>query len=292
MHPSEPFFEALFNASPNPYLVLDRKLNIAAANSAYLASTKRTLDDIVGRWAWDAFPTDPVTLEQAVASFERVIRTGEEDTMALLRFDIPRPEEHGGGFETRYWSITHTPVFGSGGEVEYVLQHPIDVTELERLRESSTVAAGDPLALVPAQSGIFARAQHVYETNLTLQADVTRLETLFQQAPSFMAVLRGPEHIYELVNDAISELMGKRDYVGMRVRDVVPEIEQQGYIALLDQVYRSGEPVVAYGSPVKFRRGRDGELSERFLNFIYQPIFDARGQVEGIFVEGSDVTEQ
>jgi PAS domain-containing protein len=86
-----------FAASPNPYLVLDRDLNIVDANQAYLASTKRELADIVGRWAWDAFPTNAETLRQSVASFERVICTRQPDTMALLRFDIPRPEAEGGG---------------------------------------------------------------------------------------------------------------------------------------------------------------------------------------------------
>jgi PAS domain-containing protein len=92
----------LFDASPNPYLVLDRQLNIVTANQAYLASTQRTLADIVGRWAWDAFPTDPETERQSIASFDRVIRSKQPDTMALLRFDIPLPVAEGGGFETRY----------------------------------------------------------------------------------------------------------------------------------------------------------------------------------------------
>jgi signal transduction histidine kinase/ActR/RegA family two-component response regulator len=132
----------------------------------------------------------------------------------------------------------------------------------------------------------------VYEANLTLLADVDRLQSLFQRAPSFMAVLRGPDHIYELVNAAVVELMGARDYIGRPLREVVPELAEQGYVALLDQVYRTGQPVVAYGRPADFRRGPQGELAQRFLNFIYQPIMDANGQVEGIFVEGNDVTEQ
>ena len=88
----------LFDASPNPYLVLDRALNIVGANRAYLEATKRDLRDIVGRWAWDAFPTDPETLRQSVESFERVLRTRGPDTLALLRFDIAKPEADGGGF--------------------------------------------------------------------------------------------------------------------------------------------------------------------------------------------------
>ena len=126
----------LFDASPNPYLVLDRDLHIVGANKAYLKATKRELGDIVGRWAWDAFPTDPDTLREAIASFQSVIRHREPDTLALLRFDIPRPESEGGGFETRYWSIVASPVLDGAGEVSVMLQHPIDVTELQRLRDA------------------------------------------------------------------------------------------------------------------------------------------------------------
>jgi PAS domain S-box-containing protein len=171
----------LFDASPNPYLVLDRSLNIVSANKAYLASTKRTLDDIVGRWAWDAFPTDAETLRQSVESFERVIRTGQPDTMALLRFDVPRPASDGGGFEKRYWSITHTPVFNDTGDVELVLQHPIDVTELERLRDLAHAGKDETvLNLVPAHTGIFERAQTVSETNLALQVERDRRRRLLE----------------------------------------------------------------------------------------------------------------
>lgn len=287
----DPFFQALFDASPNPYLVLDRELNIASANRAYLESTKRTLDDIVGRWAWDAFPTDAQTLEQAVASFERVIRTRKVDTMALLRFDIPRADADGGGFEERYWSISHSPVMGANGEVEFVLQHPIDVTELERLREVTRHAVDAPLDLVPSHSGIFKRAQEVYEANLGLMADVDRLQSLFQQAPSFMAVLRGSEHVFELANAAMVELSGPRDYVGRRVRDALPELVQQGFVDMLDEAYRSGRPAVIYGKAARFEHA-PGMFSDRVLNFIYQPILNGHGIVEGIFIEGNDVTEQ
>ncbi len=148
-------YTGLFDASPNPYLVLDRSLTIVGANQAYLAATKRKLADILGRWAWDAFPTDPEALRQSIASFERVLRTGQPDTVAVLRFDIPRPEAEGGGFEERYWSITHTPVLDADGEVSLVLQHPIDVTELQRLRDAARYAGQERrVQLAPAQSGM------------------------------------------------------------------------------------------------------------------------------------------
>jgi signal transduction histidine kinase/CheY-like chemotaxis protein len=132
-----------FNASPHPCLVLDRDLNIAAANAAYLASVNRECSDIVGRWAWDAFSIDEETLRRAIDSFELVKRTRKPDTMALLRFDVPTAGGQGESFEKRYWSITHTPVLDDAGEVEFVLQHPIDVTALEILRQTVEVSGGD-----------------------------------------------------------------------------------------------------------------------------------------------------
>jgi PAS domain S-box-containing protein len=284
-------FHALFDASPNFYLVLDRELHIVTANKAYLASTRRTLDEIVGRWAWDAFPTDPETLRQSIASFERVIRTGEPDTMALLRFDIPRPEADGGGFETRYWTITHSPVFGAGGEVEMVLQNPIDVTEIERLRQQAGEADGRQPAMLAEQTGLIDRARHVYEANLHLRADVERLKTLFLKAPSFMAVLRGPGHVFEFVNDAMVELLGPRAYIGRTVREALAELEDQRLFEMLDAVYASGKEYLAYDIPVRIRRGAGGELERRYINVIYQPIME-EGLIAGIFVEGTDITEQ
>jgi two-component sensor histidine kinase len=283
----------LFDASPNPYLVLDRDLHIVGANKAYLKATKRELGDIVGRWAWDAFPTDPDTLREAIASFQRVIRDREPDTLALLRFDIPRPESEGGGFETRYWSIVASPVLDGAGEVSVMLQHPIDVTELQRLRDAvQDTENRRPAEPAPAQSGIFERAQAVHETNRWLHAESGRLRRLFQQAPGFMCVLRGPDHRFELVNDAYLQLVGHRDIVGKPLLDALPELVGQGFVELLDKVYRTGEAFVGRGLRFMVQRTPDAPLEESFTDFVYQPITDEDGRVSGIFVEGSDVTDR
>jgi PAS domain S-box-containing protein len=281
-------YQALFDASPNPYLVLDRSLNIAGANKAYLQSTQRELSDIVGRWAWDAFPTDPETLAQAIASFERVIATRETDVMPLLRFDVARPEAQGGGLEKRYWSISHIPVLDEQGDVEVVLQHPIDVTELERLKE----AVPDPNALVlrPEQTGIFERAQAVYENNLVLKAGSDRLHALFLEAPSFMAVLRGPAHQFELANQAFERLVGARALVGRTIREAFDVQEGALFFDLLDRVYATGESFVGQGMEFHLRDA-SGTPRRCLLDFVYQPMRDASGQVIGIFVEGNNVTE-
>ena len=286
-------FQGLFEASPNPYLVLDRRLHIAGANRAYLAGVKRELSDIVGRWAWDAFPADAETVRQAIGSFERVIRTKQPDTMALLRFDVPRPEAEGGGFVERYWSITHVPVLDAAGDVSLVLQHPIDVTELQHLR-GALEQAGDAAApnLVPAHSGIFSRAQSVSESNLALQAERDRLAEMFAQAPGFMAVLQGREHRIELANPSYLRLVGHRPVVGRTVAEALPDAVEQGYLDLLDRVFNSGEAYTANGAAYAVQAAPGGPVAERFVDFVFQPIQDGDGRVTGIFVEGSDVTDR
>ena len=293
MERSELDYRSLFDASPNPYVVLDRALNIVGANRAYLEATKRELDDIVGRWAWDAFPTDPQTLRVSVESFERVIRERRPDTIALLRFDIPRPPAEGGGFEPRYWSLVHTPVFDQAGEVRYVVQQPIDVTELQRLRsEAQALADTRASALAASHSGIFERAQVVQEANWSLLAELDRLRGLFEQAPGFMVLLQGPEHVFARVNAAYHELVGKRELLGKPLRQALPELADQPFPALLDEVRRTGRPYVGRGMRTLLQRTPGVPPEERYVDFVYQPLTDADGRIWGIFAQGHDVTEQ
>ncbi|WKB55465.1 PAS domain-containing protein [Eleftheria terrae] len=117
-----------------------------------------------------------------------------------------------------------------------------------------------------------------------------RQRRLFQQAPGFIAILHGPQHIFEFVNDAYTRLVGHRDLIGRSVRDAFPDVAGQGFFELLDQVYATGRRYIAAQVPVRFR-GADAVPDEHYLDFIYEPILDETGRVEGIFVEGHDVTE-
>lgn len=123
-----------------------------------------------------------------------------------------------------------------------------------------------------------------------IESERRRLADIFQYAPSFMAVLRGPQHIFERVNDRYRELIGGRQVIGLPVREALPEIEGQGYFELLDHVFQTGTPQsrddarVIMGDP-PFTR-------ERILQFVYQPMLDADGTVSGVIVQGLDMTEQ
>ncbi len=283
-------FHALFDASPNPYMALDRELRFVTANQAYLRLTGRTLAELAGRHLFDAFPNDPADANNHSAamlrdSLNRVLATGETDVLALIPYRI----DAGDGLTAdRYWSATHTPVLDAHGAVAFILQHTVDVTALH---EQTRRAAAEPAAW-QTQAGVLTRARLVQEANSALDAERRHLRSLFEQAPGFMVFLGGPEHVFELANHAYYALVGHRDILGKPVLDALPEVRSQGFANLLDQVYSSGEPYVGRGVRVLLQRAEVGPPDETFVDFVYQPIRDAAGAVNGIFVQGNDITAQ
>ena len=125
-----------------------------------------------------------------------------------------------------------------------------------------------------------------------LAAERDQLKQLFEQGPTFMALLRGEEHLIELANPAYMNLIGHRQVVGKSVAEALPEAVEQGYIELLDRVRRTGEPYVASGAKYVVRSADGSGVIERFVDFVYQPIVGGDGQVASIFVVGADVTDR
>ena len=125
---------------------------------------------------------------------------------------------------------------------------------------------------------------------LEIEAERARLSEVFQHAPSFMCVLLGPDHVFERANDRFYDVLGRSDIIGMPVRAAVPELEGQGFFDILDLVYQTGEPFVRTDMRITLRRV--GQLEERIVDFVYQPMRDASGAVSGILCQGIDLTER
>jgi len=117
-----------------------------------------------------------------------------------------------------------------------------------------------------------------------------RLRSVFAQAPAFLAVLRGKEHVFEFANDAYMNLVGNRDIIGKTVAQALPELRGQGFIDLLDKVYESGEPHVGRETEVTLQRSPNEPPQQVYLDFVYQPIVEGDGQRAGIVAHGSNVT--
>ncbi|MGZ6020215.1 MAG: PAS domain-containing protein [Phenylobacterium sp.] len=282
-----PDFAQLFRAMPGQYMILDRDLCYVEANPAYCASTQRAREEILGRYVFEAFPPTGEGGRLIEESLRRVLVSGVAETLPLAAYPIPAP---GGGFMMKYWSCVHLPLFDAAGEVAYVAQNAVDVTELQQLK---TIAYGpDPDAPAQGEMDLFKRAQEITAVNDALAAETRGLRDLFMQTPSFMAVLMGHELRYAQANNAYLQLIGHRQVVGRTLEEALPEVIEQGFPELLRRVMADNTAHIDHAASVLLQRTPGSPLDERFLDFIFQPIAGPDGEAVGVFVEGSDVTDR
>ncbi len=134
---------------------------------------------------------------------------------------------------------------------------------------------------------------HEQKVAQTVLSDARRsLEMMIQTSPSFMCVLKGPEYVFEQVNEQYLQLIGHRDVVGKTVLEALPEVRSQEFIGMLDQVRITGEPYIGNEVPLMVQRVAGGPLHQRYVDFVYQPLQVVNGRVDSIFVHGVDVTEK
>jgi PAS domain-containing protein len=188
--------------------------------------------------------------------FQAVLEGGQ----GLALYEEMLPMVRGGQPRETWWNYSFTPIRGADHGIGGIFNQGNEITEI-----------------------IVARRQR--------EAELTRWRELFAQAPVPVAWLRGPQHVFEFANKAYQRLVGGRDVNGQAVRQALPEVVGQGYLELLDGVYRSGEAYLGAGATVQLQ-GDSGALEERTVDFIYQPMRNGRGEVDGILVLATDVTER
>ena len=202
------------------------------------------------------------------------------------------------------------------GEAGHEVTHPEDRLAMTRAWERS-VATGEPYDLecrVLTASGeycwhrsrAFARrgtdgkvvkwygmtedihARRQAEEGVKVERE--RLLSILQQAPAIFALLTGPEHIITMTNPGYMQLINHRDVLGKRVCEALPDAAAQGYVGILDEVYR-GTPYVGNGARYDVSTG-NGDFVERYIDFVYQPLREADGAISGIILFGVDVTDR
>lgn len=183
-------FRALFESVPDLYLVLDPGLLIVGVSDAYARATMTQRENILGRGIFEVFPDNPDDpsaegMRNLRASLQRVLKTGQQDSMPVQKYDIRKPEEEGGGFEERYWSPLNTPVRSHDGSLAYIIHRVEDVTEFVRLKqhgvEQSKLNESLREQAVRAEAEIFARNRDVAAANAHLKAANDELSRLYEK---------------------------------------------------------------------------------------------------------------
>jgi signal transduction histidine kinase len=170
--------------------------------------------------------------------------------------------------EEYYLTLSYNPIREESGAIGGVFVTVFNVTQEVRARKERDRALAE------------ARAER------------ERLYEVFMQAPAIIAVLEGPDHTFTVANPPYKALVGGREVVGKPLREALPEVVDQGFPALLDNVRNTGVPFVAHEALVKLDRRGNGVMEDVYVDFVYQPLKDAGGSVFGIMAHAVDTTEQ
>ncbi len=270
-------------------------LTIVRANPAYLQTVGMAAEVIVGRTPFEVFPPNPArpdltNAEVVRASIASAVASRHPMNTPVFRYDVRRGTP-AGGYEERFWSTVHTPVLDPSGEVAFVLQNAIDVTPLYASDERLHAASPKEESPAEAQAGSFSPALLQAAMIAILRGERSYLESLFRQAPGFIAVLKGEEHLYELANDAYFELIGRSDVIGSPLLEASPHLEGHELKDILDKVFRNGAPYVGYGIKVSDPSDPECQVQPKYIDLLLQPIVDSEEAVTAVFVQGHDVSQ-
>jgi two-component system CheB/CheR fusion protein len=124
-----------------------------------------------------------------------------------------------------------------------------------------------------------------------MEAQALMAHELLMTAPGFICTLKGPDHVYELINKRYQKIFGKCNVPGRPIFEAMPELKEQGFDKLLDAVYTTGEPYIGISVPINI----SCDLAEQktgYFNFSYQAIYNEDKTVDSILMVGYEITEQ
>lgn len=122
-----------------------------------------------------------------------------------------------------------------------------------------------------------------------------QLEKLLDQTPAGIGLLSGPDHRWTYVNERYVHMTGRSsasELLGKTLRESFPELDRQRFHELLDEVYRSGKRYTGSNVKVRLNRAASGQPEEGFYDFIYEPVRNAQGRVDGVLIHGLEVTDR
>jgi len=247
-------FNTLIEESPMPIaLYTGENMIIEVANKAMLKAWGREAS-VIGQELALALPE--LKDQPFLDILKQVRSTGmpyeaKEDKAVLLNDNV---------LQTFYFDFTYKPLLDSDGNVWGILNNATDVTELVNAK-------------------------------FKVEQSEALLRQMIYDAPVAIGILKGRDLIIEDANDDLLKIWRKsKAVIGLKLLDGLPEIANQPFPELLQQVYNSG--VAHYGYETKARLEHNGVEDDFYFNFVYDPIFGQDGEVTGIMVVANEITLQ
>ena len=251
---SEQNIRSMVLQSPIGICVIDAATLVSEiVNDSFVEIAGKAYAEIAGKHYWETFAEARDTYESAL---NKVIEDGQsfsadEVEMMLIRH---------GKEETRYLTFVYAPLITIDGLVKkvavWVLDNTVQVLTRRKIEDADK-----------------------------------RFRNTVQQAPVGITILRGPQYIVEMANDAYLQLVDRKEieFLGRPLFDVLPEVEASVH-TLLDTVLYGGVPY--HGNEVAIPVNRYGKQEISYFDFLYYPLKEVDGKISGVIVTVTEVSEK
>nr|BDT27236.1 response regulator [Bacteriovorax sp. HI3] len=128
----------------------------------------------------------------------------------------------------------------------------------------------------------------------TVESERQKFETLFNSTPAAMAILKGPNFIFEKVNEEYSKMIDYRPVIGLPILEALPEIQTRPeFFTKMQDVYQTGESYSVKEAKTIFSAfAHKGKEHSQYADITYKRMMDGSGNPYGIFIFATDVTEK
>lgn len=246
---------------------------IELANPTVARLWGRTREQLIGKGLFEALP------EVAGMGYEELLDGVMATGIPSVTHAMEARHERDGHTVTVFWDFVYVPMYGADDQINGAMVVATEATE--------QVLAQRRMEQINQELEI-----RVRERTQQLTEQQTLLSQILRRVPASIATLSGPEHHYTFFNDLYQQLSANRTALGKTVAQVYPEVIEQGFIAMLDQVYATGEPLVGTDVPAQIHAIATHQLEQHFIDFVFLPLIDERQQVQGILVFIVDVTDK
>ncbi|MBF9144270.1 PAS domain-containing sensor histidine kinase [Hymenobacter properus] len=259
---------------------------IELANPTVCRLWGRRQKDIIGKGLFEALP------EVAGMGYEQLLDEVMATGVPYVAHAMPAQHDRNGRRETVYWDFVYVPMYEPDGRIYGAMVVATEVTT-QVLAHQQMQQLNEELELRVTARSAEARAAQFEAEQQREQArhQQALLGQILRQTPAAIATLTGPEHRFSFFNDEYLALTAGRARLGQKAAELLPEVEEQGFIALLDQVYATGEPFVGTETTLLLQNAA-GQPQLRHIDFIYQPLFDGQRRPQGILAFVLDVTDR
>jgi PAS domain S-box-containing protein len=313
----EPLFQTLFDQLPEPRIVVKAdspRFTIIACNHQYKLVSNTLDKDIINKSMGEIY-----SLTAANPDGDAIVHKALNETITskavvkldAIRYDIPNAD--GSRIEQSWWQAEYVPVMGADQQVEYVMCTTYNITEkivnkenAEKSRQKEyqlnaqlTATNQELIAmnqkLQQSQANLAklnaSLEEHVVSRTIALAKNEQRLRSIVEQAPLGLCVLKGRDLIIESANDIILKTWGRNaPVIGKKLSVVLPELEEQNFLKILDNVYTSGQSFYGYEAKISFQH--KDRINEVYLDFVYSPLKDETGEVSSVMISSINVTER